>query len=44
MAIPTDLRTNPLYIQMYILWMKMIFVEVIPYLVVLVLNAWMAIE
>ena len=43
-AVPTDLRTNRLYIQIYILWMKMIFIELIPYGVISVLNVWMAIE
>ena len=35
---PTKLRINQLYIQIYVVWMKCILVEVIPYVTILVLN------
>ena len=35
---PTKLRINSLYIQIYVVWMKCILVEVIPYVTILLLN------
>ena len=41
---PSELRLNPYYIQVYLIWMKIVFVELIPYVVILVSNIWMGIE
>ena len=41
---PTALRLNPYYIQVYLIWMKIVLVELIPYVVILVANIWMASE
>lgn len=35
----TPLRSNPLYVTYYIFWSKFIFVEVIPYFTILILNS-----
>ena len=35
---PTDLRTNPLYIRIYILWMNLIFNILGPFIVLATLN------
>ena len=35
----TALRSNPMYVTYYIFWSKFIFVEVIPYFTILVLNS-----
>ena len=35
----TDLRMNTIYIQVYVVWMKFIFVEMFPYIIIIVLNA-----
>jgi len=39
---PTELRISPLYIQIYILWMKLLIIEIIPYFVIVILNSCMA--
>ena len=41
---PTNLRIDYHYIQIYILWMKLIVIEIIPYVIIIVLNIWMAVE
>ena len=41
---PTAMRLNPYYIQIYLIWMKIVLVELIPYVVILVANIWMASE
>lgn len=35
----TSLRSNPIYVTYYIFWSKFIFVEVIPYFTILILNS-----
>ena len=35
----TELRMNTIYIQVYVVWMKFIFVEMVPYIIIIVLNA-----
>ena len=35
----TDLRDNPIYINVYTVWMSIIFLEAVPYVTILVLNA-----
>ena len=35
----TDLRLHPIYINVYVTWMKFFIVELIPYVIILVLNA-----
>jgi len=35
----TGLRMNTIYIQVYVVWMKFIFVEMFPYIIIIVLNA-----
>ncbi len=34
----TDLRQNPIYVSVYVFWLKLIFVEVVPYCGILVCN------
>ena len=38
--IPTQLRQNPCYYQVYIVWLNIIFNVVIPFLVLIILNAY----
>ena len=40
----TPLRTNPLYVQLYVVWMKFIFVEMVPYVTICVLNAMIIVK
>ena len=35
----TAMRQNPIYITYYIFWSKFIFVEIIPYLTIMILNS-----
>ncbi len=35
----TELRRNPWYIVVYVVWMKFFLVEIIPYIVICALNA-----
>ena len=35
----TSMRQSPLYIALYIFWSKFIFVELIPYVTIIVLNS-----
>lgn len=39
MVTGTALRSNPLYVKYYIFWSKFVFVEVIPYFTILILNS-----
>ena len=34
----TDLRRNPLYIIIYLFWSKFVFVELVPYVLMIVMN------
>lgn len=38
MIIASDLRHNPIYISVYLTWMKIIIMEAIPYITILTLN------
>ena len=38
--IPTQLRQNPCYYQVYIVWLNIIFNAIIPFLVLIILNAY----
>ena len=40
----TPLRLNGLYVQMYVVWMKLLIIELIPYVTIMVLNAIMIIK
>jgi len=40
----TDLRINRIYVNVYVVWMKFFVVEIIPYVVILVLNALIIIK
>ena len=44
MYAPTKLRLNNLYITIYILWLKMIAIEIVPYVIIIVLNILMVVE
>ena len=35
----TELRMNMVYVHVYVVWMKFILVELIPYIAIIVLNA-----
>ena len=35
----TELRDNPIYINVYTVWMSIILLEAVPYVTILVLNA-----
>ena len=37
----TKMRKNNIYIQVYVVWMKIFFIEAIPYILVIVLNSIM---
>ncbi len=41
---PTELRLNALYVQIYVVWMKFFLVEIIPYVLIFVLNVIMIIR
>lgn len=41
---PTSLRRDKLYIQIYVVWMKLFIIELIPYVLVLVLNTIMIVK
>ena len=36
--IPSTLRNNPVYVSIYLTWMKIIIIEAIPYISILTLN------
>ena len=38
---PTSLRQNQLYISLYVFWSKLILVELIPYTLIIFMNAFM---
>lgn len=38
MIVATSLRRNPIYISVYLTWMKIIIMEIIPYVTILTLN------
>ena len=35
---PTELRTNAIYVQLYVVWMRFIIIEMIPYVTICLLN------
>ena len=37
----SKMRKNNIYIQVYVVWMKIFFIEIIPYILVIVLNSIM---
>ena len=41
---PTPLRYNTLYVQIYVVWMKFFLVELLPYVTIVVLNAFMIVR
>ena len=41
---PTSLRRNQLYISLYIFWSKFILVEMIPYTLIIFMNAFMILK
>jgi len=43
-VVPTSLRINSLYVQIYVVWMKLFIIELIPYITILVLNTIMIIN
>ncbi|XP_059095091.1 uncharacterized protein LOC131889889 [Tigriopus californicus] len=40
----TDLRTHELYVSLYTFWSKIIFMEVIPYVTIIILNAFIVVK
>ena len=40
----TELRSNELYIQIYVFWMKFLIVELLPYISILLLNSIMIVR
>ena len=34
----TDLRKNPVYVSLYVVWSKIIFIEIIPYFAIVIMN------
>ncbi|TRY71858.1 hypothetical protein TCAL_03401 [Tigriopus californicus] len=41
---PTELRFNKLYVQIYVVWMKFFLVELLPYVIICVLNFVMIVK
>ena len=41
---PNELRFNKVYVQVYIVWMKFFLVELMPYVIILVLNTIMIVR
>ena len=40
MVVSTAMRQNPLYVSLYVFWSKFIFIEIIPYVTIMVtINA-----
>ena len=42
--VPTNLRRNQLYISLYIFWSKFILIELIPYTLIICMNAFMILK
>ena len=40
----TELRLNELYISIYVFWMKFLIVELLPYILILLLNSIMIVR
>ena len=40
----TKLRENPYFVTYYVFWSKVIFMELIPYVLILVLNGWIMVK
>lgn len=36
----TELRRNPLYMSLYVFWSKFIFIEIIPYIIIMICNTF----
>ena len=43
-VVPNEIRSNELYIQIYVFWMKFLIVELIPYITILLLNGVMIVK
>ncbi len=41
---PTELRSNKVYVQVYVVWMKFVLVELLPYILIVVLNGIMIVR
>jgi hypothetical protein len=40
----TELRQNPLYKSLYLVWSKLILTELVPYFTILVLNSFIVVK
>ena len=42
--VPSALRQNPIYINLYVFWSKFILVELIPYFLIVIMNIFIIIK
>ena len=40
----TELRQNPIYVNLYVVWSKIIFIEIIPYFAILIMNIFIIVK
>jgi hypothetical protein len=40
----TELRQNPLYMSIYLVWSKLILTELVPYFTILILNSFIVVK
>ena len=40
----TELRQNPIYVNLYVVWSKVIFIEIIPYFAILIMNIFIIVK
>ena len=40
----TEMRQNPIYTQVYVVWSKLILTDLVPYFVIMVLNSFIVVK
>ena len=40
----TAMRQNPIYTSVYVVWSKLIFTDLVPYFIILVLNSFIVVK
>jgi hypothetical protein len=40
----TEMRQNPLYMSIYLVWSKLILTELVPYFTILILNSFIVVK
>ena len=40
----TELRQNPIYVKLYVVWSKIILIEIIPYFAILIMNIFIIVK